>query len=325
MGTLSKLRSTILALILSAGGVFAMVRNDTVSPGETVFVPVHPLRTVTVIFSAPITSLEGAGFTMAPEQFMEDFLLAWQEGSHFFSVTPLLEEGEMTARNLNVVMGRGLFTVQFFTVDDPLDALTGVVVTVRSEADARRQQEAERQQRIDSQAAGSMKAWPRDSFEVQVRDRPAVRQMESLNASRIVSFLDLTKLLTTLTRGHIQAMMQQLPGISVALRDDVIDYGDVSFHLHRVVRHERNDLMGFSFTIRNEGSRAILLNDKAFSVRVGDMVYQQLVSDLPSNILHPEDPILGFFLIIGDGTGGRNNLDVSNAFVIGFEEILNDE
>jgi len=95
----------------------------------------------------------------------------------------------------------------------------------------------------------------------------------------------------------------------------IMDYGDFEVRLEEILRFNVEDTLVFRISLRNKTKQEIDYYPEEFSVRVGEQVYSQSISDA-SGVMHPMRDSVAYFAITGTPTGGRNDLSIKNEFTI---------
>jgi hypothetical protein len=67
--------------------------------------------------------------------------------------------------------------------------------------------------------------------------------------------------------------------------------------------------------LRNKTDKEVLYTPQGFSVRVGERLYFQSISDA-SGVMPPKSDTPAYFAITGTPSGGRNDVSLKNEFTI---------
>jgi hypothetical protein len=140
---------------------------------------------------------------------------------------------------------------------------------------------------------------------------------QTLTPALLLGFLDRVKLLSASHKsGVAAALVEGMPGVFMQHKEgSVSDYELFRIHLKTVVRDNDLDALGFSFTIENRTRYDLVADPESFGVRCGKVFLRQTMSDAPVDI-PAQSSVNGYFIVVGDGFGGRNNLLPENNFSI---------
>jgi hypothetical protein len=95
----------------------------------------------------------------------------------------------------------------------------------------------------------------------------------------------------------------------------VMDYGDFEARLEEAFRFDPEDTLVFRVSLRNKTDKELVYDSQGFSVRVGERLYYQSISDA-SGIIPPKGDSPAYFAITGTPTGGRNDVSLKNEFTV---------
>lgn len=95
----------------------------------------------------------------------------------------------------------------------------------------------------------------------------------------------------------------------------VTDFNDYEIRIEEVFRFSAEDTLVFHVTLRNKSAHSIRYLPESFSVRVGNRLYHQSISDAPG-LLPPHAATTVYFAITGTPDGGRNELSLKNDFTV---------
>jgi len=98
-------------------------------------------------------------------------------------------------------------------------------------------------------------------------------------------------------------------------KPQVSDFNDYEIRIEEIFRFNREDTLVFHVTLRNKSDQEILYRPESFTVRVGNRLYYQSISDAPG-VLPARTSGTVYFAITGTPDGGRNELSLKNDFTV---------
>jgi len=104
----------------------------------------------------------------------------------------------------------------------------------------------------------------------------------------------------------------------------IMDYNDFEIRLEEVFRFNEEDTLVFRLVLRNKTDREIDYYPQEFSVRIGEQVYWQSISDA-SGVMPTKADSIAYVAITGTPAGGRNDLSIKNDFTILVNRALPEE
>ncbi len=130
----------------------------------------------------------------------------------------------------------------------------------------------------------------------------------------LVGLLDKAKAYPVLKASHPEAV-EQVDYVSYGAKPRVMDYNDFEVRLEEVFRFEQQDTLVFRIVLRNKTDKEIRYQPQGFSLRVGERLYSQSISDA-SGMMPPKSDMPAYFAITGTPTGGRNDVSTKNEFTV---------
>jgi hypothetical protein len=130
----------------------------------------------------------------------------------------------------------------------------------------------------------------------------------------LLGLLDKAKAYPLLKEHHPEAV-EQVDYANYSDKPRVMDYRDFEVRIEEVFRFDPQDTLVFRIALRNKTGSEILYKPQGFSVRVGEHVYFQSISDA-SGIMPPNTDSPAYFAITGTPTGGRNDISLKNDFTV---------
>ena len=130
----------------------------------------------------------------------------------------------------------------------------------------------------------------------------------------LVGLLDKAKAYPVLKASHPEAV-EQVDYVTYAEKPRVMDYNDFEVRLEEVFRFDPQDTLVFRIVLRNKTGKEIRYQPQGFSLRVGERLYSQSISDA-SGVMPPKSDAPAYFAITGTPTGGRNDVSTKNEFTV---------
>lgn len=271
---------------------------------QVVKIPVHPARTLTVVFPEAIVDLHGALFTTAPHEIAGSIYLAHHPGERFFSVVPL--EERIPSANLNVILDQGrVIVLEPYPVRNPLQAWRSLRFIDPAALSAEETEEL-RLAELDEVAR----------FRVERTEAAPSQHFLPVTPARLLGFMDACKLLAQCLaeRPRLEGLLRAMPHLAISIRrGETTTYPNFRVQLNLVVRHENLDALCFLVRVENTSPHDLCFDSGSFAVRAGLQVYQQTTYDFDPHIPAGESR-LGLFIIVGTADGGRNYLHPNGDF-----------
>ena len=149
--------------------------------------------------------------------------------------------------------------------------------------------------------------YPTDTGKSSLAKRP-------VTPSSIVGLLDKAKAYPVLKASHPEAV-EQVDYVSYGGKPPVMDYNNFEVRLEEVFRFDPQDTLVFRMVLRNKTDKEIRYQPQGFSLRVGERLYFQSISDA-SGVMPPKSDTPAYFAITGTPTGGRNDVSTKNDFIV---------
>ena len=132
--------------------------------------------------------------------------------------------------------------------------------------------------------------------------------------TRLLALLDKAKAFQLLKKQHSEAVADA-EARTFGDKPQVTDFNDYEIRVEEVLRFNADDTLAFHVTLKNKSDREIRYAPESFTVRVGNRLYHQSISDAPG-VLPPNAASIVYFAITGTPDGGRNELSVKNEFAV---------
>lgn len=95
----------------------------------------------------------------------------------------------------------------------------------------------------------------------------------------------------------------------------VSDFNDYEIQVDQAFRFNTEDSLVFRVGITNKSDKSLIYQPDSFSLRVGNRLYPQSISDADGTV-RPNDRSVVYFAVTGTPDGGRNNLSLKNQFTV---------
>ena len=95
----------------------------------------------------------------------------------------------------------------------------------------------------------------------------------------------------------------------------VCDFNDYQIHIEQAFRFNAEDTLVLRVAITNETDTPLIYQPDSFSLRAGNRLYPQSISDA-SGTVPPHGRSIIYFAVTGAPDGGRNNLSLKNQFTV---------
>jgi hypothetical protein len=95
----------------------------------------------------------------------------------------------------------------------------------------------------------------------------------------------------------------------------VSDFDDYQIQIEAVFRFNAEDTLVFRVAITNAADTPLIYQPDSFSLRTGNRLYPQSISDADGTV-PPKGRSIVYFAVTGTPDGGRNNLSLKNQFTV---------
>lgn len=136
----------------------------------------------------------------------------------------------------------------------------------------------------------------------------------SVTPGVLLGMLDKAKAYPVLKASHPEAV-EQVDYVNYGEKPPVMDYNSFEIRLEEVIRFDPQDTLVFRVVLRNKTDKEIIYKPQGFSLRVGERVYFQSISDA-SGVMPPKSDAPAYFAVTGTPTGGRNDVSTKNDFTV---------
>lgn len=136
----------------------------------------------------------------------------------------------------------------------------------------------------------------------------------AVTPTKLLALLDKAKSFPLLKKQHPDAVAGAVAR-TFGDKPQVTDFDDYEIRIEEVFRFNADDTLVFHVTLRNKSDKEIRYLPESFSVRVGNRLYYQSISDAPGvSPAHSASTI--YFATTGTPDGGRNELSLKNEFSV---------
>ena len=144
--------------------------------------------------------------------------------------------------------------------------------------------------------------------------RERVEPAPYVTPTQLLAILDKAKAFPLLKRQQPDAVAS-VEARTFGDKPQVSDFNDYEIRIEEIFRFNQEDTLVFHITLRNKSDREILYRPESFTVRVGNRLYYQSISDAPG-VLPARASSTVYFAITGTPDGGRNELSLKNDFTV---------
>ncbi len=145
-------------------------------------------------------------------------------------------------------------------------------------------------------------------------DAPNAAEHVAVTPARLIALLDKAKAFPLLKRYHPESVAA-LDYVNYSQKPKVLDYKDYEIQLEEAFRFNPEDTLIFRVTLRNKTDKPLQYRPDGFSLRVGDRIYPQSISDANGTI-PPKSEMPAYFAVTGTPNGGRNDISLKNDFIV---------
>lgn len=148
---------------------------------------------------------------------------------------------------------------------------------------------------------------------------PGVQPAPIISPTRLLALLDKAKTFPLLKQQHPEAVAQ-VDVVTFADQSCITDFNDYEIRVEESFRFNPEDTLVFHLRLRNKTENEIRYRPDSFSLRVGNRLYQQSISDA-AGLIPPKEEVTAYFAVTGTPDGARNELSLKNAFSVLVERL----
>lgn len=145
-------------------------------------------------------------------------------------------------------------------------------------------------------------------------DPPESRDRVAVTPNRLLALLDKAKAYPLLKQNHPEAVAQ-VEYVSYAQRPQIMDYKTYEVRIEEAFRFNPEDTLVFRVLLQNKTDQPVHYRPDGFSLRVGERIYPQSISDA-SGTIPPNGETPAYFSVTGTPNGGRNDISLKNDFIV---------
>lgn len=147
----------------------------------------------------------------------------------------------------------------------------------------------------------------------------AAKTAPALTPTRLLALLDKAKSFPLLKQQHPEAVAE-VEFVTFEKRPQVSDFNDYEIRLQEAFRFNAEDTVVFRLLLRNKTDPPVHYRPDSFSLRVGNRVFPQSISDA-AGLIPPHGESSAYFAVTGTPDGSRNELSLKNDFTVLIQRI----
>jgi hypothetical protein len=136
----------------------------------------------------------------------------------------------------------------------------------------------------------------------------------AVTPERLLALLDKAKAYPLLKAFHPEAVAD-VESINYAKNPQIMDYKLYALRIDEAFRFNPEDTLVFRVTLTNETDQVLRYRPDGFSLRVGNRIYPQSISDAAGTI-PPCGAAPAYFAVTGTPDGGRNDISLKNNLIV---------
>jgi hypothetical protein len=136
----------------------------------------------------------------------------------------------------------------------------------------------------------------------------------AVTPERLLALLDKAKAFPLLKQFHPEAIAD-VEYVNYAAKPQIMDYKSYAVRIDEAFRFNPEDTLIFRVTLINATAQALQYRPDGFSLRVGERLYPQSISDANGTI-PPNGTAPAYFAVTGTPDGGRNDISLKNDFTV---------
>lgn len=136
----------------------------------------------------------------------------------------------------------------------------------------------------------------------------------AVTPERLLALLDKAKAFPLLKAFHPEAVAD-VEYVNYTKNPQIMDYKTYAVRIEEAFRFNPEDTLIFRVTLINRTAQALQYRPDGFSLRVGNRIYPQSISDAAGTI-PPNGTAPAYFAVTGTPDGGRNDISLKNDFTV---------
>jgi hypothetical protein len=141
-----------------------------------------------------------------------------------------------------------------------------------------------------------------------------VKPAPVVSPTRLIALLDKAKSFPLLKQQHPEGVV----GVDFATfekKPSMSDFNDYEIRIEEAFRFNAEDTLVLHLRLKNKTDLPIQYRPDSFSLRVGNRIYAQSISDA-AGLIPPKAETSAYFAVTGTPDGGRNELSLKNDFTV---------
>jgi hypothetical protein len=136
----------------------------------------------------------------------------------------------------------------------------------------------------------------------------------AVTPERLLALLDKSKAFPLLKQFHPEAVAD-VEYVNYASKPQIINYTNYAVRIEEAFRFNPEDTLIFRVTLTNQIDQPLQFKPDGFSLRVGERMYPQSISDANGTI-PPHGTAPAYFAVTGTPDGGSNDISLKNNFTV---------
>jgi hypothetical protein len=137
----------------------------------------------------------------------------------------------------------------------------------------------------------------------------------AVTPERLLTLLDTAKAYPLLKEFHPEAVADVQYVNYAGKKAQIMNYKTYAVQIDEAFRFNPEDTLIFRLTLTNRTSQILRYRPNGFSLRVGDRLYPQSISDA-AGAIPPHGTAPAYFAVTGTPDGGRNDISLNNKFIV---------
>ena len=145
-------------------------------------------------------------------------------------------------------------------------------------------------------------------------DEEGVGRVPEVNPLKLLALLDKAKAFPLLKAQQPESVAD-VGFTTYASKPLISDFNDYEIQIEETFRFNAEDTLVFRVGITNKVDAPLIYQPDSFSLRAGNRLYPQSISDADGTV-PPKGGSIVYFAVTGTPDGGRNNLSLKNQFTV---------
>lgn len=148
----------------------------------------------------------------------------------------------------------------------------------------------------------------------------AVKPAPVVSPTRLLALLDKAKAFSLLKQQHPESVAD-VDFTTFGTQPCVTDCNDYEIRMEEGFRFNPEDTIVFHLRLKNKTDVPMHFRPDSFSLRAGNRLYPQSISDA-TGLIPPKSEVTVYFAVTGTPDGGRNELSLKNHFAVFIERFV---